>query len=65
LTEALNNFPRSITVQGQQTVNVVINGAEAFAKLEPAVRELVISQTTSQIQKAFKEHLPDAGVPLT
>jgi hypothetical protein len=62
LTEAINNMPKSLTLQGTHTVNVTINGAEVLSKLTPEIQGIVVSQVRSSLSRIFKEHMPDANV---
>jgi hypothetical protein len=62
LTQALNNMPRSLNGQFQHSVQVIHNGAEVFAKMTPAIEQMVAERVTSALNRVFKEHLPDAGI---
>lgn len=62
LAQALSNMPSTLTVSGQHQVNVVINGAEALAKLTPEIKEMVTADVKAQLGRIFKEQMPDAGV---
>lgn len=64
LSEAISKIPTSLSITGQHTVNVNLNGAEALAKLAPEIRNMVESQVKSSLGNIFKNQLPDAGVSL-
>ena len=55
LIEALKAFPHTIQMEATHQVNVNITGAAAFAQLENAMKEMVISQ----IEDFVKTKLPD------
>jgi hypothetical protein len=40
---------------------VVVNGHEAFARIEPAMRVLILTTVNQRMTQVFKEYLPDAG----
>lgn len=65
LADALKNMPRSLSVQGQVSVNVTMNGAELLSKMESGMKDYVSKTVSEQVNKAFKERFPDAGIPLT
>ena len=62
LTQAINNMPKTLSITGSHQVNVVINGAEVLSKLTPEIQNLVTSSVKEQMNKVFKEQLPDAGI---
>lgn len=41
LTEALNSFPRSLTIEGNIKTEVVLNGASVLKEIEPGLAKLV------------------------
>lgn len=41
LTEAMNNFPRTVSIEGNINTEVVINGASVLKELEPGLAKLV------------------------
>lgn len=45
----LEAIPREFTLRGEHRVEVVINGAEAFAKMQPAIQEFVQARITQGI----------------
>jgi hypothetical protein len=49
-----------VTHQVSGRTEVIINGAEALAKLTPAIQEMVTAQVEDAIKRTFKEKLPDA-----
>lgn len=62
LGDAISKMPKSITLQGTQTVQVVINGAEVLSQLTPEIQKLVEEKTVSAFQQIMKEKMPDAGL---
>jgi hypothetical protein len=42
-----------VTIEGNQTVTVNLNGAEVLAKIVPEVRSMVAEQVKSEIAVAF------------
>lgn len=64
LTQALNNMPKALTGQFTHSVVVTHNGAEVFSKLTPAIEQVVTERVNSALARAFKEHLPDAGISI-
>jgi uncharacterized membrane protein YukC len=51
-----------VAIEGKVQAEVIINGAEALAKLEPALKEMVEQKTNDAIRQLMKEKFPDAGV---
>jgi hypothetical protein len=64
LTKALTAMPRELSGSFNHQVTVVHNGTEAFAKLTPYIQETVKDAVNAALSRAFKEHLPDAGVTI-
>jgi TP901 family phage tail tape measure protein len=62
LTDALTKMPRTLTVTGEQRVEVTLNGAEMLTRLTPEIQKMVQEQTQNAIRQVFKDKLPDAGV---
>lgn len=62
LGEAIAGMPRSITLQGQHTVTVTLNGAEVLGKLTPDIQALVGREVGKAMRRVFREQMPDAGV---
>ncbi len=63
LSEALNSLvsmPKQFDLNGTQEVIVHMNGAEALATLEPAIKEWIAAGATAAVEKAFKNKIPDA-----
>lgn len=61
LAEALNSFPREISMKGQHSLEVVINGAQALANLTPEFKQMVESEIRNSLQKLLKDKFPEAG----
>ena len=64
LSEALAAFPRSMSGQFTHTVLLNHSGGEFLAKLQPEIESLVTAKVKVELNKAFKDALPDAGVHL-
>jgi TP901 family phage tail tape measure protein len=56
LTTALNNFPRTVEHNFTGTLNVLLNGAEAFAQMNPQIEQLVMDRITSSMNKMLKQN---------
>lgn len=61
LIQALNAFPQSISLEGNQKIEVIINGAEILTQLEPRIRKMAIDAAITKIQEFAKDKLPDLG----
>lgn len=61
LSEALSAFPHSVSMEGRHTVEVIINGADAFTKMQPAMEEFVTGKINEGIRNLVKDKFPDAG----
>ncbi len=59
LTEALSKFPSSLTIEGKQTVEVLLNGGEVLSRIMPEVKGMIEEQTKQTLQKTFKDKFPD------
>lgn len=55
-------MPHSIAVTGQHQVTEVMNRAEALGRIRPELQSLVAAAVRDQVNRVFKEQLPDAGV---
>jgi hypothetical protein len=65
LVTALQNLNNMhLTVEGRQTVEVIVNGAEVMTQLLPTIQEMIQQKTTQAVGSLLKRHLPDAGVTL-
>lgn len=64
LAKALSAFPAKLEVSGKQTVEVIFNGAEVFAKIAPEMKTMVEEKVKEVVNQVFRDHLPDAGVNL-
>jgi hypothetical protein len=62
LSSALNNFPRMIEFNARHTVEIIHNGAQVFANLEPAMKTLVEQTILSEINRMLKSKFPGAGI---
>ena len=61
LSNALNNFPREISVVSQQRVEVVLNGAEVLKNIESSVKRIALETTREQIDEMMKQNFPETG----
>lgn len=62
LADAFNKI-NNLTIQGEfkHTVEVVINGAEAFASMEPAIKDMILNRVQTTISDTFSKNLPELG----
>lgn len=60
LVEAMKAFPHTISLEATHKVEVLLNGGEVLARLEPEFRELVIDETKKAIQNLLKDKFPEA-----
>jgi hypothetical protein len=65
LTEAMQAFPKTLSMTAQHNVVVTFNGAEMLAKLTPELRDMAVDAAKAEIRKSFKEALPDSGAHLS
>lgn len=49
LAEALGSFNSHITLEGRHTVEVLINGSDAFAKIQPEIEKMIVMETKKAI----------------
>lgn len=61
LSKALDNFPREVQHTFNGTLEVIVNGAEAFAKMSPEIEKLVMEKVQSGINNMLKDKFPDVG----
>jgi hypothetical protein len=61
MVEAFNSMPSTITMNATHTVNVIHNGAQMFAGLEPTIVRLVEATTSNAINKMLSNKFPDVG----
>ncbi len=64
LAEALHNFPGTINVQGHQTVELILNGAEVLASMRGDLQTLVEDNVKKVIRDRLGGILSDAAVQL-
>ena len=62
LTEALRNFPSTLSINGSQKVEVIFNGAEVLSNIQGDLREMVENGVKDQLNRVFKMYMPEAGV---
>jgi hypothetical protein len=61
LTVAIESMPHTISMNVRHTMEVVFNGAEVLATLQPSLQDLVIKTTESQINRMIRDKFPDVG----
>lgn len=61
LTEAIAGIPHTIQIEARHIVEVIHNGAQIFANLEPSVIKLVESVTEQALNKMIRQKFPDVG----
>jgi hypothetical protein len=63
LANALQNLNHlQLTVEGKQTVEMILNGAGVLASITPQIQEMIKEKTAEAIRGTLRRHLPDAGV---
>lgn len=60
LSQAMNNFPRSIEVQGNHKVEVTLNGAQVLNEMMPTIQKFVSGEIDKALQKFTLDTLPGA-----
>lgn len=61
LSQAMNNFPRTIEGNFRHTVEVIINGAEVLTRLKPEIASMIVETTKAQINNMLRNKFPDVG----
>jgi len=61
LTKSLEGIPSNISMTVTQTVNVIHNGAQWFANLEPSLQKLAEETVKDGINKMLKNKFPNVG----
>lgn len=61
LVDALNSFPREVSMKGEHTLQVVINGGEAISKIMPELKSYVEGEIRNSLQKLIKDKFPEVG----
>lgn len=61
LAQALDSFPREISLSGHHTVEVIINGAQVMTNIMPEVSKLIESQTKSALNNMLAKKFPEVG----
>ena len=62
LTNALNQFPRTVTHTGEFTTQVIIAGAEMLSTIQPGIAAIVTTEINRSLARFAQRHLPDAGI---
>ena len=60
MTQAMNNFPRSIEIQGNHKVEVVLNGAQVLNEMMPSIQKFVTGEINKALNKFTLDTLPGA-----
>lgn len=61
LSTSLDSFPREVSMSVKHSVEVIHNGAEVFAGLQPSIIQLVQATTSQAINNMLKNKFPDVG----
>lgn len=61
MVQAMNAFPRTIDMNANHKVEVVINGAQVLTSIIPQIQGLIESEAKRMINKMIKDKLPDLG----
>ena len=64
LAGALEKFKGEVTLSGNFTTEVILNGAEAFAGMEDRFKTMLESRITERLSQEFEARFPDAPRPL-
>jgi ABC-type transporter Mla subunit MlaD len=59
--KGLNNL--KISLDGRQTVEVIVNGAEVLTKIMPEIKDMIDQKTADAIRGFVWKSLPEAEVP--
>jgi len=62
LSQSLSNIPSEITMRATHRVEVIHNGAQVFAQIEPGLVKLVEQQTNKAINNMIMQKFPEVGV---
>lgn len=60
LASSMDNFPRTVELTANHKVEVVINGAQVLAQLEPGIKSLIEGATTDAIANFSRKKFPGA-----
>jgi TP901 family phage tail tape measure protein len=61
LATAIEAMPHTITMSVRHTMEVVFNGAEVFASLQPAFQDLAVKTVETKINQMIRDKFPDVG----
>ena len=61
LATALDNFPREVQHMINGKVEIIVNGAEVFARIMPEIQELINTRIKDGINKFTKKNFPELG----
>lgn len=61
LTDSLGRIPTTIHMEATHQVNVVHNGIEIFAQMEPAIQKIVVLAAQQEIDRVISQKFPDVG----
>lgn len=60
-SSVIQSLPSELTLQANHKVEVIINGAEMFANLQPEIQAMVVNQTKTAINNMIDTKFPDVG----
>jgi hypothetical protein len=58
LSEVFSRIPTSLSIEGKQTVEVLINGAQVMTELNPIIKDMISKETVSQLQRLVDNKFP-------
>lgn len=61
VSQTLSNIPRTVELAATHRVEVIVNGAQVLAQLQPGIEQLVITETDKAIQRFASQNLPGIG----
>lgn len=60
-SSVIQGLPTELSLQANHKVEVIINGAEMFANLQPEIQAMVVNQTKTAINNMIDTKFPDVG----
>jgi hypothetical protein len=61
MVQAMNSFPRTISMDGNHKVEVIVNGAQVLAGIMPQIQGMIEGEAKRAINKMIKDKFPDVG----
>ena len=62
LSDAISKMPRQMTHDHTHQVNVTLNGADALSRMMPAIEQMVLETTRTEMNRVFSTQMPEAGL---